>query len=53
MSAGVQAAHAEMSALQSACDSLKATLEDMRTAHAAAESEVALLKEAKQHRVST
>ena len=49
----MQAAHAEISALQSACDSLKATLANMHTTHAAAEREVAILKEAKEHRVST
>ena len=48
----MQAAHAEMSALQSACDNLKATLANMHTAHAAAEKEVAVLKEAESHRVS-
>ncbi|CAL5219644.1 g1523 [Coccomyxa viridis] len=45
-----QAAHAEISALQDACDSLKATLAKMHTAHAAAEREVAILKEARKHR---
>ena len=49
----VQAAHAEISALQDACDSLKATLAKMHTAHAAAEREVAILKEARKHRVNT
>jgi len=47
----LQAAHAEISALQSACDSLKATLANMHTTHAAAEREVAILKEAKNNRV--
>lgn len=41
----VQAAHAEISALQGACDSLKTTLAHMHAAHAAAEREVASLKE--------
>ena len=48
----MQAAHAEIGALQDACDSLKATLANMHTAHAAAEREVATLKEAKKRRVS-
>lgn len=52
MGACAQAAQAEISALQSAYDSLKVTLANMHTAHAAAEREVGILEEAKTHRVS-
>lgn len=49
----VQAAHSEITALQTACDSLKATLGAMQAAHAAADREVASLKKDKALRVST
>ena len=49
----VQAAHSEITALQTACDSLKAILGAMQAAHAAAEREVASLKKHKALRVST
>ena len=41
----MQAAHAEICALQKSCDSLKATLKHMHAAHIAAEREVASLQQ--------
>ena len=41
----MQAAHAEICALQKSCDSLKATLKHLHAAHIAAEREVASLQQ--------
>ena len=49
----MQAAHAEIYALQKSCDSLKATLKHMHAAHVAAEREVASLQQIRLDKVRT